>query len=521
MGETALIFALRGGFYVFFMGFLGVFGSAVVFEGAGYSQVELFMLASAIALGQAIMSLRRQPPASLLALFLCDAALVMSLVKVSGASSSPFLVLFPLLAISGAVIFPIKMTLILVAASLVFSGEAVGWGISLLSNWVAILAVSFLGIYLVKLLTKSGQDLKKSEVARRRLENLQKAILANIPSGLMSVDSKGLIIQVNQVGSRILGLTEAAVLNRPLLDVVPGFKRGFERLEEVLASGGKSLTDDFRNRPVLDYFMADGKLLRLGFSLAALEDPEDGHILGTLVVFQDLTLILKLEEDLRMSEKLAAVGKLAAGIAHEIRNPLAGISGSAQLLSGTASLGAEDAHLLHIIQRESVRLDGLITEFLEYVRPHRLELHAVDLAKVTADVVESLQVNSKWVELGCKLEIENLHNAPLLVQGDANKITQVLMNFILNAGQAKAHRVLVRLGEGPFLQVLDDGSGISPENMKRLFEPFFTTKEKGTGLGLAISYRVLEAMGARVKVLSPADGFAERGGTVFKIEFQA
>jgi two-component system sensor histidine kinase PilS (NtrC family) len=521
MSENSLTFPIRGGIYVFFVGFMGVFGPNIVFEGAAYSHVQILMLASAICLGQAIMSLRRQPLPSVLALFLCDAALIMSLVKVSGASASPFLVLFPLLAISGAVIFPIRLTLILVGSSLVFSGEAVGWGLSVVSSWVAILAVSFLGTYLVKLLSKSGADLKVSETARKRLENLQKAILANIPSGLMSVDDKGLIIQVNQVGGRILGLTESAVLNRSLLDLVPGFRRGFERLDQVIAAGGKSLTDDLRNRQILDYFGSDGKVLKLGYSLAALEDPEDGHILGTLVVFQDLTQILKLEEDLRMSEKLAAVGKLAAGIAHEIRNPLAGISGSAQLLSGTAALGSEDAHLLTIIQRESVRLDGLITEFLEYVRPHKLELRPIDLSKVVSDTVESLMVNSKWKDLGCKLDVEAAGDAPLMVQGDANKITQVLFNFILNAGQAKASRVVVRLGPGPLLQVLDDGGGISPANMKRLFEPFFTTKDKGTGLGLAISYRVLEAMGARVKVLSPAEGFAERGGSVFKIEFQA
>jgi two-component system sensor histidine kinase PilS (NtrC family) len=237
-------------------------------------------------------------------------------------------------------------------------------------------------------------------------------------------------------------------------------------------------------------------------------------------VFQDLTNILKLEESLRVSEKLAAVGKLAAAIAHEIRNPLASISGSAQLLGQIENLGAEDKKLLGIIQKESSRLDELISEFLEYVRPQAPKQDRVDLTRLVEELRSSLIVSVKWLALKTNIEVLVLPQASLDCVGDANKITQVLLTLVYNAGQAGASVVRIRLEPNFRLSVSDNGAGISAENQKRLFEPFFTTKERGTGLGLATSYRILEAMGARIEVVSPSSEFEPGRGSLFRISFK-
>ena len=508
MPSFSRLFFYRGLVYVPLLFVLGTISSHIVLEGARFQASDLFMLASIVTLAQLASLFLPLKAHSVLALFFCDAVLVTVLVRVSGTSSSPFLVLFPVLAALGPLTFRSHLSFVLIGICLFFSALAIGWGVSILGNWVAILAVGLLSFYLVKLLMKSEVSLEISESARRRLENLQKVILANIPSGLVSIDSDGSVIQINTVGEKILGVREEEFLRRPLRDLIPGLD--IDPSDSIVGA---------RTREVMDYLSPKNSILKLGYSTAKLEDPDDNHILGTLLVFQDLTAVIKMEHELRMSEKLAAVGKLAAGIAHEIRNPLAGISGSAQLLMGATSMNEEDSQLLRIIQRESTRLDGLITEFLEYVRPQDMELKAINIAGIAKEVSESVKVNSKWVEMGTQLELI-VDDDEILADGDANKMIQVLMNLIINAGQSGAQNVQVQVSKDAWIEVRDNGSGIPIENQSRLFEPFFTTKEKGTGLGLAISYRVIEAMGGTVDVISPASEFCENGGSIFKVRFR-
>ncbi len=508
MFDSSRVLWIRGLFYCVFLVFLGWVAPHIVLDGSPFRESQIFLISSVITLGQLLCLLVPLNASSLLALFFCDAAFVTVLVRVSGASSSPFLVLFPILSALGPIVFRGQLAFVVMGGGLLFSGLALGWGIGIAGVWTSILAVGTLSYYLARLLKRSDIALVKSETARRRLENLQKVILANIPSGLVSIDSEGRVIQVNQVGQRILNIREESVLRKPIEDLVPGLNLGSAQTHPGIE----------RSREIVEYRSPAGQLLKLGYSLARLKDPDDQTILGTLFVFQDLTHVLKMEEDLRTSEKLAAIGKLAAGIAHEIRNPLAAISGSAQLLSGISSLGEEDRHLLTIIQRESTRLDALITEFLEYVRPQKLELRDVDLVEISHQCLESLKVSPRWTELGSVAQVVT-SGAPVRVRGEPNKITQVLLNLVLNAGQAGARRVEMHVLSPNLLEVRDDGMGISVENQRRLFEPFFTTKDKGTGLGLAVSYKLLEAMGARIEVESPAADFCEKGGSIVRIRF--
>ena len=520
--SRALAFHALG--YLLLESVVAVFANSLGYDGSPTRISQVLFLLTVAAAGHAAVAWRKWIPMGVLvAFFLADSAVVMVLCRSTGASTSPFLVLFPLVALGSAVTFPTLVSIFLVGFCVLFQVLSVGFGPAVVGNVLATITTSGLGIYLVKALANSGVLLRQSEGARKRLENLQKAILANIPSGLMSIDSQGRIIQVNGVGLKILETSESQILYTPLKALLP-------QLEEPVYKISTSATQELDyekaagDRPTVRYRKASsGEHLELGYSLARLYDPEDRSILGSLLVFQDLTKIMRMEESLRISEKLAAVGKLAAGIAHEIRNPLAGISGSAQLLAGLEHLSAEDRSLLQIIQRESTRLDVLITEFLEYVKPSSAKIEPVDLSLIVDQVVQSMKVNVRWKGLNCDIRVRSTDDtSPMKVLGDPNKITQALINFVLNSGQAGAAQVEIVLEprNGRVL-IVDDGRGISAEHQKRLFEPFFTTKESGTGLGLATSYKALEGMGARVEVVSPIPDFAPRGGgTLFRVEFQ-
>lgn len=495
------------------------FGNHFNPDGDAFVFSRVLLLLGISALGHFLVLLKgRVNELPLVAFYLVDVPIVFVLVRESGASTSPFLVLYPLLSLAGSVGFRQVYAFGYLAFVLGFHLFSVGFGPTMVGNAMATMATSVLGMYLVKALRTSDAALEVSEGQRRRLENLQRAILANIPSGLISVDSQGRIIQINSVGLKILGVAEDTILFKPLKALLPALSEQVLKLNTLVPSINQFANEN--ERASLKYQSPQGVELHLGFSVARLQDPLDQSVLGSLVVFQDLTHILKMEDDLRLSEKLAAVGKLAAGIAHEIRNPLAGISGSAQLLMGASDLGSEDKTLLAIIQRESVRLDGLITEFLEYVRPAKAKMERVDLLKIVEHVVAQMKVHSKWKAAPAELKINNLAHPQTEVwaKGDANKITQVLINLLINSAQAGSQKIEVRISDNPpLVEVADDGSGISVDHQKRLFEPFFTTKESGTGLGLAVCYRVLEAMEAKIEVRSPV---VSGHGTSFKVNFK-
>ncbi len=524
MREYSKVFSYRSLVYLVVLSTVAIFSPMLLSENASISASRVFAIFTLVAFGQVFLSFKTLLSEWVaLVFFLSDAAVIMVLVRVSGSSASPFLVLYPLLVLGCAIVFKPLLSGIITGATLVFMYFSIGSSVSILGNSLAILMTAFLGMYLVSALDSSGVALKKSEGARRRLENLQKAILANIPSGLMSIDSEGRIIQVNAVGLRILNLNEGRVLGSHIRNLLPGLDVEILKLNTLVPRVGapEDLADlvGHGDRPIVNFNLSSGDTLQLGYSVARLSDPEDKSIIGSLLVFQDLTDILKMEESLRLSEKLAAIGKLAAAIAHEIRNPLASISGSAQLLSDVKQISDEDKKLLSIIQRESTRLDELITEFLEYVHPHKPKMEPINLYELCERVVDGLKVNAKWKALNTSISISPRSSRTQIILGDTNKITQALLNFIFNSGQAGATKVELGLESAHRLEVRDNGSGISLENKKRLFEPFFTTKERGTGLGLATSYRALQSMRAEVSVSSPALQFCEKGGTIFSIHF--
>lgn len=508
----ARLLVLRSIAYILTTSILAYFGESLIpDDGIGVSLSLLYGVLVGLSVLQFAFLFVSSEERNLLILTLADVSVATFLIKSTGASTSPFVVLLPLLSLASSVLFSRRAYLMIALGSiLALIPIAIGFRASVAGTALVTLGTAIVG-YSLKL------ALSKSETQKSRLESLQRAIMANIPSGLLSVDSRGKIIQLNKVACKILDVKEQELLGHFLQEIFPELDKRRSELETRTSIS--DVLEPVSNRKTINHKLLDGRELKLGYSLSRLSLPESGEIIGTLILFQDLTEAIFLEEHLKLSEKLAAVGKLAAGIAHEIRNPLAGISGAAQLLEAD-NLSDENRRLLAIIQRESARLDSLIGEFLEYVRPAPPKKEAIRLHKIAGQVVESLMVNSKWKSMNCQLHL-TAESAEKAALGDENKVSQVLLNLVLNAGQAGARDVWIETSDDLKVRVLDNGPGIPADIQARIFEPFFTTKDKGTGLGLAIAFKTLEGVGATIQVKSPlADLFPAGGGTVFEIQFK-
>ena len=509
---------LRSIAYLIMTGILAFFGESLLPPGESLVSLStLYGVLVGVAIVQFLFLLVKNEERNLLILTLTDICVATFVVKSTGASSSSFVFLFPLLSLVSSVLFAKKSHLVIaILVVLALIPLAIGFGASIAGTVIFTIVTGIVGFSLRVALERTGTALNQTEAHKRRLESLQRAIMANIPSGLISVDSRGKVIQVNKVAHLILGLEEGSLLGTLLKETLPHLDQLRSQLETQTSIS--DISEPIANRRTFSFVRKDGKELKLGYSLARLLLPDSREIIGTLILFQDLTEAIHLEETHKLSEKLAAVGKLAAGIAHEIRNPLAGISGAAQLLE-IEELSEDSSRLLNIIKRESARLDTLIGEFLEFVKPAPPKKEPVKLHKIAGHVVETLSVNAKWQALNCRVHFA-AEPSEVDALGDENKISQVMLNLLLNAGQAGAADVWVEVNDGLHIKILDNGPGIPADIQAHIFEPFFTTKDKGTGLGLAIAYKTLEAVGAQLQLKSPIVDLFPKGGTLFEIHFQ-
>jgi two-component system sensor histidine kinase PilS (NtrC family) len=255
---------------------------------------------------------------------------------------------------------------------------------------------------------------------------------------------------------------------------------------------------------------ARGERRLLGYTAFDLEGRR-GERAGTAVIFQDLTELRAMEEAVERSKRLADLGQVAAGLAHELRNPLASVSGCVELLRGVEGLSPEDQRIMGIVLRETARLDQLLTRFLEFTRPAPPHRVPVDLAQVVGETVDVFAADP--AAQGLSIE-RALARAP--IDCDPDQLRQVAFNLLANAAQAirdagRPGTIRVTCAPGPgggaLLAVADDGPGIPAAERRRIFTPFFTTKAKGTGLGLAVVQRIVDAHGGSIGVESaPGQG---------------
>ncbi len=366
---------------------------------------------------------------------------------------------------------------------------------SLFVNICAFLLVGILGGLLVNSLRFSEHVRRKITIDYEELERLNRAILANMTSGLIIVDRRLHIRSINAAAQEMLGVSFESVYNGDLARFFPGLELLRDGQFRVVSRGEGRLVD------------STGSTRPVGFNTSLLTD-FDQAVDGLLVTFQDLTNLKKMEERLKRTDRLAAVGQLAAGLAHEIRNPLASISGSVQLLRENRALGAEDLRLMDIVVREADRLNGLLREFLVYARPAVPDKTWIGAAELVCELIDLCAGDGRFNA------IEMVRSCPAggMLHGDRNQLRQALWNLLINAAEAMPNGGKIGLSycaETRRLEVADSGPGVPEALRQKIYDPFFTTKDHGTGLGLATVHAIVEAHGGTLELQSSPWGGAK------------
>ncbi|MBU1205387.1 MAG: PAS domain S-box protein [Proteobacteria bacterium] len=385
-------------------------------------------------------------------------------------------------------------------------------------NIIAFYLVAILSAYLSEQVRRKDEELRERLIDYSELERLYKHIVQNVTSGLITVDRTGRVTSFNRMAEEITGHTLEEVYQKEIGNLFPGFLN-------LSRSNGWVSEKEWKNfyfpRWETNFQRKDGTRLTLGFSASPLKDSED-HEIGVIFIFQDLTKLREMEEDLKRADRLAAIGTLAAGMAHEIRNPLASISGSIEILKEEIDGAVQHQQLMDIILREVGRLNSLIADFLLFARPTP---PGKELIHLNGIVEEVLKVFVHSPEYGPEIRLVPHFQDEIYLPGDAQQIKQVFWNLIINAAQAMPTggelRVELRrrsfpsdLEEPPQVEIAisDTGTGIGAEELDKIFNPFFTTKEKGTGLGLSIVHKIVEGYGGKITVRSQPNK-----GTTFTI----
>jgi len=491
-----------------------------------YGTVALAFVATAL-YGVALPRVRRRRRFAAMNV-LTDIGIVSALVHFSGNADTVFAFLYLLVAVYGAMLFERGGALAVAGlASLAYGAVLVAgrWlgpvpdsaaalpRAMLIGAWImhslATIAAAALASVLSAELRRTGEALRQRTHDLDRLWKLHRHTVESLMSGLLTTDPEGRITSFNPEAERITGLRAHEALGREVEEVIPG----------VCAEAIRHSGDLRRSRVRISYRSSSGGSW-LGVAAYVLRDDE-GRPSGHVVIFQDVSDVVEMERELRRSERLAAVGELSASMAHEIRNPLAAISGSIQMLQGEGGRRPEQSQrLMEIVLRETDRLNRLLTEFLEYARPGPLRRESLLLEEVVAEVL-AIYEGSRSEAPAVDISIE----PGLRLDADPGLLRQLLWNLLLNAAQAmpQGGRIGIEAHasqtpqEGPGgsrndgleagwieVGVHDGGPGIPAETLDRIFDPFFTTKPGGTGLGLATVHRIVEEHGGSIRVQSAA-----------------
>lgn len=385
----------------------------------------------------------------------------------------------------------------------------------ILVNVAAFYLVAFLSSYASEQARRSRVELRAKEDDLLELEALNEWIIRSITSGLITLDRHNRVILFNPAAEEIFGTKAMNAVGAQAVTVLPFLKEQLEKGPDLPDFGTKR-TPRFMDLP---YVRGDGKRLSLRCSISPLSLPDGGRI-GKILFFQDMTEMKRIEEEMKRVEHLALIGELAAGIAHEIRNPMASISGSIQVLKEDLGKTDVDSRLMDIVLRETGRLDHLVSDFLLFARPRQAEIQSFSLKQV---ILDSLELFENRPEEKNNIRIETHFPHPVLIESDPEQLKQVLWNLFLNAREAMPEGGCLYVSadsadeEEPVepgetmvrIRVRDTGAGLSAKALLHLFTPFFTTKEGGTGLGLAIVKRIVEGLKGRVHGRNHPEGGAE------------
>ena len=372
-----------------------------------------------------------------------------------------------------------------------------------------LISVGSLGVSLARQRRKVGERLTMHQQLVGDLASLHQNTIRCLSSGLVTTTLDGTITTMNDAACDILGITEAPPIGQKLASHIPS-------LEVVLAKVGalgRVLRDE------VDAVRADGVERKLGLSATPLSD-HTGNVTGRVIHFQDLTDLRHMEQAVARAERLAGIGRLAANIAHEIRNPLASISGSVEVLKRLPGADAETCNLIDIAVREVDRVNVLISNLLDYARPRTEDRQRLDLGEMVAEIAKIFEQERRTKEVHLQL-----HAQPgVWVEAASGQMQQVLWNLLRNAVEAMPEGGTIYLSTvkrnattpEAILMVRDTGIGIAREDLEHIFEPFFSRKTGGTGLGLATTTRIVEDHKGTIDVLSQPSK-----GTTFTIRLPA
>ncbi len=455
--------------------------------------------------------------------FFFDVLLVTWLVWITGIASSPYAALYiVIIAIAGLYVESRDTMIASVGSALAFTACASlassrGVSSEVMANTIQAVGLSDISFLVVGLLaaklahrqTVSDVQLAAATRSLADLRALHERIVESIRSGVVTTDLQGRIYTFNAAAEEITGYRAVEVRGHDASMFFGDMSR------QITDSMNAAATGKVSPRFQADCLTPNGLALRLGFTIAPLF-AESGETSGMVITFQDLTDVRALEETSRRQDRLAAVGRMAASIAHEIRNPLAAMRGSIQMLRSEMDGDTEQAQLMEIIMRESDRLNKIVADYLNYARPRPAELKNVDIKTLIADTFKLLRNSDEIIDTHV-LELD-LPDRPAIVSGDPEQLKQVCWNIARNALKAMPQGGTFRISLQPAddnrlrISFTDNGCGMTPEQVEHLFEPF-TSTTGGTGLGLSIVYQIIRDHSGTINVRS-----REGNGTTIAIE---
>ena len=362
-----------------------------------------------------------------------------------------------------------------------------------------LLLVGFAGFTLLFLV----QSYRSTRASLSRIKAFSDNVVENVPIGLLALDNHGKIAAFNNGAESILQLSARDVIGQEASRIIPA-----ELLDEIDHS--KTCNDVIEKE--IECTTNAGKAVPLEIAASSLTD-EDSVFLGNVLLFKDLTEVRTLRREVARSQRLASVGRLAAGVAHEIRNPLSSIKGFATYFKERYPDRPEDQQTANIMIQEVDRLNRVVGQLLEFARPISVKTQRISLQALLKDSIKLIEdrATAKGITVQTQYAAE-LDSA----RGDPDRINQILLNLYLNAidamesgGELSVTLSTVGADSKIYIRISDTGCGISSQHLSKIFDPYFTTKATGTGLGLAIAHNIVEALGGKITV----ESHAEKGTT--------